>query len=143
MLIFFSHCTAPTDEVLESLGTFSEKEYYTSGGFQDYTDYAKYTYNDVQPEGNPHFSRITEDEAVEFGLYVDNFENWIETIRSVDPENDVVVNYDFDRSIITDDDYIYIYDASVDRSLYSKFGNYDVYFFDTETQTLYYFHNNI
>lgn len=34
----------PEDIVLESLPKYSEKEYYSSGGFQDTTDYAKYTY---------------------------------------------------------------------------------------------------
>jgi len=36
-------------------------------------------------------------------------------------------------------DYVYIYDDPD----YPYLGNYNVYFFDTETMTLYYFHNNI
>ena len=35
---------APKDPVLGALPRWESKEYYTCGGFQDSTDYAKYTY---------------------------------------------------------------------------------------------------
>ncbi len=39
--------------------------------------------------------------------------------------------------------YYYINDAYHTNNLYEKYDNYDVYFLDTETKTLYFFHNNI
>ena len=72
-----SSCTAPEDKVLNSLGEYKSKEFYTEGAFQDYTDYAKYYYDSVNFTDNEYFSKI------------------------------------------------------------------DVYFFDIQTNTLYYFHNNI
>lgn len=51
----------------------------------------------------------------------------------------MIDGYDFDVSCITEDDYLYI----CDDPGYPELGCYDVYFFDMETLTLYYFHNNL
>lgn len=48
-------------------------------------------------------------------------------------------NYDFDKNIISNNDYIYIYD----KPSYPKLGFYNIYYIDAETNILYYFHNNI
>lgn len=128
-----------TDEVLASLGRYKGKEYYTSGGFQDYTDYAKYKYENVSLEDSPYLKLITEESIVEFTACLDNFEGWLENISESDPNNEVVMGYDFRRDLITDDDYLYIF-SDPD---YPELGCYDVYFFDMGTSTLYFFHNNI
>ena len=55
-------------------------------------------------------------------------------------------NYDLDRTIINEGDYFYIYDKMgepIGESQYEQYECYDVYIFDTESCTLYYFHNNI
>lgn len=127
------------DEVVASLGMYKDKEYYTSGGFQDFTDYAKYKYDDLNPEENKFLESLTVESRVEFIAYLKNFESWVYLHKESDPENEVVKGYDFSTDLITDDDYIYI----DDRSLYEKFDNYNVYFFDTGTSTLFFFHNNI
>lgn len=44
VLIALSTLLAPKDPVLDALPRWESKEFYTSGGFQDSADYAKYTY---------------------------------------------------------------------------------------------------
>jgi hypothetical protein len=64
---------------------------------------------------------------------------------NINENEQIVVNYDFDRSLIDNDDYLYVetewFDPSDDGN--AVFASYDVYFFDVQTNTLYYFHNNI
>ena len=131
--------SVPEDAVVASLGDFETEEYYTSGGFQDFTDYAKYTYRSVDFDRNEYFEKITPYSKKAFLEHVENFEMWVETIEEYEPENDLVVGYDFDVSVITEDDYIYI----LDDPSYNYLGCYDMYLFDMETMTLHYFHNNI
>jgi len=137
--LFLSACTIPTDKILISLGSYETKEFYTSGGFQDYTDYAKYTYKDIDLDGNKYFKQIDDLNQWNLILHIENFEDWIDTIGENDPNNEVVVNYDFDFSFISDTDYYCIYKDPNS----SGYENYDVYFIDMETNTLYFFHNNI
>ena len=69
----------------------------------------------------------------------------ISTISS-DDDNALVVNYHFSRDDIDEGDYLYIYDREgkpIGDGAYSKYDYYNVYFFDSQTTTLYYFHNNI
>ncbi len=128
------------DEVLSTLGKYDSKESYTYGGFQDYTDFAKYTYSSVDFAQNQYFSPVSESDIESICAYLDDYERWIECHRRNSPEEELVVNYAFNRSIIDNADYFYIYS---DPDYQSKYGNYDVYIFDTQTNTLYYFHNNI
>ena len=56
------------------------------------------------------------------------------------------MNYHFSRADIDESDYLYIYDRNgeaIGEGVYSKYDSYNVYFFDSQTTTLYYFHNNI
>ena len=132
LTLLLGACSAPKDEVLTSLGEYKSKEYFTSGGFQDYTDYAKYTYENI-------LNRISSNNSKELTDHIEDFEKWVQSIKEIDPQNEVVLNYDFNTSLISDGDYLYIYDDPN----YHELGNYDVYFFDIETMTLFYFHNNI
>lgn len=127
------------DKVLSSLGHYEFRHVYTSGGFQDYTDFAKYTFSGVDLEDNPYFASVSEEDRDTLLLFIDDFEGWIETIRRRDPDNEVVVNYAFDRSIIDTEDCFYIYEDED----YPEFGCYDVWFLDVQTNVLYYFHSNI
>lgn len=138
IVLLLSACAVVTDKVLLSLGSYESKEYYTSGGFQDYTDYAKYTYKNINVEQNKYFKRIDDLNQWNLILHIENFEEWIDAIKDSDPENEVVVAYDFDMSLISNADYYYI-----DKEPDSGYENYDVYFIDIETNTLYFFHNNI
>ncbi len=125
-------------EPVESIGRNETREFYTSGGFQDYTDYAKYEYSEVNFENNEFFVPVSGDEEKNLIAYIDDFENWIEAIGESAPENEVVMAYDFDASLISSDDYVYITFLYEDNPM----ANYEVYYFDSETMTLYYFHNN-
>ena len=128
-----------TDEVAASLGRCSSRVFYSSGGFQDFTDYAKYSFLDPHPEENPYLSKMTYKDIEKFNQYLNDFENWVQVIGRNNSQNELVLNYDFDRSVISHNDYLYIYNPYANNT----FDNYNIYFFDQETSTLYYFHNNI
>ena len=139
-----SSCIAPEDKVLNSLGECRSCEFYTCGGFQDYTDYAKYYYDSVDFTDNEYFSKIGQADINILNEHLDDFESCIEAHGYNDASSEIVVNYDFDRSLIDSEDYLYIdSEKHTWDDGYTSLVNYDVYFFDTQTNTLYYFHNNI
>ena len=135
-----------SDKVVLSLGLFTKREFYSNGGFQDYTDYAKYHCVRARTANNKYFSPVTETDIATLHAHLDDFEGWV---SNADPTSKLATHYDFDRSIIDTQDYVYIYDEYMDNT--NVFGdvtsrtlaNYDVYFLDSQTQILYYFHNNI
>lgn len=139
-----SSCIALEDKVLNSLGECRSCEFYTCGGFQDYTDYAKYYYDPVDFTDNEYFSKIGQADIDALKEHLDDFERCIEAHGYTDASSEIVVNYDFDRSLIDSEDYLYIdSEKHTWDDGYTSLVNYDVYFFDTQTNTLYYFHNNI
>ena len=139
-----SSCTAPENKVLNSLGEYKSKEFYTEGAFQDFTDYAKYYYDHVNFADNEYFCKIGQVDIDVLNEHLDDFESWIKTYREGDASREIVVNYDFDRSLIDCEDYLYIdSEKHTWDDGYTSLVNYDVYFFDNQTNTLYYFHNNI
>ena len=145
LLILLSGCTLfEPDPVLRSLPRYRSKAFYTSGGFQDYTDYARYAYRSVstrQLESSPYFSPVTAENTDELLLYIDDFEGWVRISGG-----ELLANYDFERFIISEGDYCCIksrFGEPIGQSTYGKFDSYNIYLFDFDTQTLYYFHNNI
>ena len=144
LILTLSSCIAPEDKVLNSLGECRSCEFYTCGGFQDYTDYAKYYYDSVDFTDNEYFSKIEQSDIDALNEHLDDFESCIEAHGYNDASSEIVVNYDFDRSLIDSEDYLYIdSEKHTWDDGYTSLVNYDVYFFDTQTNTLYYFHNNI
>ena len=145
LAISLSACTAPENKVLNSLGEYKSHEFYTEGAFQDYTNYAKYYYDQVDFADNEYFYKIGQADIDVLNEHLDDFESWIKTYREGDASREIVVNYDFNRSLIDNEDYLYIeseqYDPWNDGNM--VFASYDIYFFDIQTNTLYYFHNNI
>ena len=143
LCVFLAGC-AEKNEVLQSLGDYDDHVSYTYGAFQDYTDYAKYYFTEASVEDNDYFKPITETSFTEFEELLDDYESFVEAHRENDPEHELVVHYDFDRTIIDFEDYLYIFSESTTWSDgYSTITNYDIYFFDTQSQVLYFFHNNI
>lgn len=127
--------------VIASLPAYQSKEFYTSGGSQDFTDYAKYVYAvDITPSlaNSQYFQEATPADLAEIVLYLENFEQWVETIG-----RELKQNYDFDKSLLTPGDYFYLDSKYASESAYKKFYSYNIYFYDTDTGILYYFHNNI
>lgn len=143
-LLSAASCAVFEDKVLASLGQCEKEEFFTSGGVQDYTDYAKYHYTSINMDENAYFKQITETDFTAINTHLDDFEGWIESIGDSEPSSEVVVNYDFDRGIVDTEDYFYIDSEEHtwdDGS--TSLVKYNVYLFDTQTQVLYYFHNNI
>lgn len=141
--IFLASCGSDNAVIL-SLPDYQNREFYTEGEFQDYTDYGIYTYLDFDETilmQNPYFEKITDTQAVL--SYIENFEGWV----ALCPEDsELAIHYDFDDRQIDEQDYIYIDTKEgqpIGSSAYGKFDNYDIYFFDTDTWMLYYFHSNI
>ena len=125
-------------KAVDSIGSYEECGYYTSGGFIDYADYAKYICTEADFEGNEYFVQMTADKKTELQKYVEDFELRVEAIRFSDPQNELVTGYDFDASVISSDDFICIRNYYEDDPM----ADYDIYFFDSESMILYYFNNN-
>lgn len=139
MILCLLGCEQNHEKVLNSLGSYTSESVYSHGDWQDYIDYGKYRYESISVENNKYFQPVTEIDTESIQTYIANFEGCVEAIERNDQEDTLVVNYDFDTSVISVDDYFYIYNDPD----YPDFGNYKVYFFDAETNTLYYFHSNI
>ena len=125
--------------VITSLPQADTSDCYYSDGFQDYTDYCKYYYakqENVLEEvkNNPYFKPVTPDDITELNSYFDNFEGWLEYVEYQD-------KYDFQRNDIDTEDYFYIENDEISEK--HKYWDYDVYFFDVQTKTLFFIHNNI
>ena len=138
-------CAPPKEnEVIASFGKYEKKEFFSSGVFQDFTDYAKYYFTSADIVENKHLNKIQETDFAMINAHLDDFEGWIDTIKDSDPSSEVVVNYDFNRGMVDTEDYFHIDSeehtwSDGDTSLV----RYDIYFFDVQTHVLYYFHNNI
>lgn len=131
---------SPQEQVINSIGENECVAYYSGGVFQDFTDYAIYSYSNPRIEGNENFSKVTDTE--EINTYLDDFQKWVDMY----PEDEEIrENYNFDRNIIDESDYVYIADRSTEESdsMYEKFDSYDFYIYDSQSKRLYYFHNNI
>ena len=142
--IFFGFLYFQQESVIASLPDYESREFYTNDGFQDYTDYAKYIYDNItiqDLESSEYFTITTADDVVDILLYIDDFEGCVEVC-----DGELYENYDFDKTIITVGDYFYIDTKEgepIGQRTYRKFEYYDVYYFDVDAQILYYFHNNI
>ena len=126
------------DPVVASLPRYKDFESYSSGDFQDYTDYKKYFYESVDAEAlsqSAYFSECTEEDVEELLEYIDFFSRSVEQV-----DDELKQNYDFDTSIISTGDYFYI--ETRDELEYQKFGGFNIYYFDIEAQILYFFHYN-
>ena len=128
----------PKDVILESLPKYSEKEYYSSGGFQDTTDYAKYTYHisEEDLQNNKYLLPVESTDVPQIIAYIEDFEEWVSVSHDFPSES-----YDFDKAIVSTGDYFYVSNRYQEAE--KAFWNYDLYYFDLESLTLYYFHSNI
>lgn len=115
-------------------------------GFGDSTDFGIYTFPGASPGESEYFKPVTAESKTELLGYIDEFEKVIDSLRDGDEGADLVNNYRFSRDDIDESDYLYIYDREgkpIGDGAYLKYDYYNVYFFDSQTTTLYYFHNNI
>ena len=142
LLCFCLMLSAPQDEVVASLGKTVSEEYYSSGGFQDFTDYGIYQFDNPEIEENVYFQPMTKEDMDTFSNYLEDFEGWVDLH---DHTEELYLHYDFDSSIVDAGDYFYLY-TNPNYSTYGPnyvCGSYNMYFFDVQSKTLFYFHNNI
>lgn len=118
---------------LKELPRFRSKEIYSAESFTDCTYYAKFTYRNVSDEelkNTENFEQTTEDTMDEIITLVDGYESFINNIGGMD---EIKTSYDFDKSVINEGDYYY--------AIKNGEGfNIALYYFDIESQILYYFH---
>ena len=143
-MMFLGFLYSHQNSVISSLPDYESKEFFTSGGFQDYTDYAEYIYDNITIEdlkSSEYFTITTADDVEEILLHIIDFEAWVEACGG-----ELKENYDFDKTIVTEGDFFYIDTKDgkpIGQGTYGKFDNYSAYYFDVDAQILYYFHNNI
>ena len=141
MALLLAGCSGE-DAVISALPRYETREFYTSGGFQDFTDYGVYTFNSISVDdltSTGYFSEADSEDVTELLEYIANFKEWVAA-----EGGELEENFDFQASIVSEGDYIYI-DTKYDPSglYHGKFDHYNIYFFDVEQMTLFYFHSNI
>ncbi|MCL2677741.1 MAG: hypothetical protein FWE85_01650, partial [Clostridiales bacterium] len=110
-------------------------ECYYGKGFQDYTDYCKYYYDEETVKefaAHPKFEIVQDSDLENILSYFENFAEWVR-------QTDYYGKYDFDPlSQVKTGDYFYIFA----KDGQDKFAYYDVYYVDMTTDTLYFIHSN-
>ncbi len=123
-------------------GYINKEEHFDKEGIQDFTDYAKYIYGSEDViTGNKEYKKIEYNDIQNVVGYFEDFSGWMKAA-------DRLSEYDFDMRIISEGDYYKVKTKEGQiignsEHQYRKYDNYSVYFFDVETLTLYYIHNNI
>lgn len=132
MLTMLSACSNyKMNEIPE--GYTDKEEHYQQKGFRDYTDYAKYVYSsDDVIKTDENYKEITSTDIDKIKKYFNDVYNWMEKEKRLD-------EFDFDSNCINEGDYVRIIDKYEKEKNKT---NYSVYFFDIDTLTLYYVHNN-
>ncbi|CAK7027339.1 MAG: hypothetical protein PEPC_01979 [Peptostreptococcus russellii] len=85
------------------------------------------------------YSVVTKDNIENIRSYFTSFGSWMDSSNRTD-------EYEFDDPCISEGDYIYIKikeGQSIGNSKYTKFDNYTIYFYETESAILFYIHSNI
>ena len=138
LMVTFVLLIPTKDQVLDSLPKYEKKGIYSSGDFQDFTDYAKYFYQISQATiaQNKFLRPLAEEDIPKIIEYLENFEEWVCACQELPAES-----FDFDKSIISVGDYFYVsnYNEEQDRA----FWNYNLYYFDMDASVLFFLHNNI
>lgn len=117
---------------------YIEKGYYDSteysdGYFQDYTHYNKFYYkskHDKLFKENKEYIEVTSENKEELTDYIIKFSTWMEDAQDI---------YDFNIESITEGD---LFHQKKDEN-YPTYGYINIYYYDIETHTLYYFYSNI
>lgn len=135
------------NEVLDSLGKYEYREFYSDNGFMDFMEYGKYYYSSVNTSENAYFKKISESNVEKLNILIDEFEQWLSCYN--EDSCDLVVKYDFKRDLIDNEDYVY-YETKYEKVGYNSEGEMffscevlEVYYLDIQTNTVYYFHNKI
>ena len=140
-MVIMGYLFPATDPVLDSLGKWEQICLYNNEAVQDFTYYGKFSVTDPRPEESRYFQPVNENIRADLLRHLEDYEGWIDLHSQSQAQKDLLLaqSYDFDRGLITEDDWA----AILDDPKYPDLGNYDIYFLDWETQVVYYFHNNI
>ncbi len=112
-------------------GFISSEEHWDQDGWQDFVDYAKFLYKDDSVfAGDLEYSKVTEADIPRLKGFFDNFRQWMKVEERLN-------EYDFDPSCLDASDLFRLVEK------YPNYDDYDIWFFDSQTLTLYYFHANI
>ncbi|MBQ3005128.1 MAG: hypothetical protein IJM97_08575 [Clostridia bacterium] len=131
MFLSLIGCNAVTsNEITLSIGTHSSVDFTTTDTLPQRTDFAVYTYEEYSFDNNIYFTKVNKGTLMNC---IKSFENRVNALKSEEPTDDIAMRYDFDKSIISDDDYMYIKDASDD------YKNICLYYFDNSCSSLFYF----
>ena len=121
-------------------GYTKAEEHFDPNGFQDYTDYAKYYYEDGESFTHRHrYKVIGESDVAEVKEYFSNFHSWMK-------KENRLCEFDFDPACITVGDYWFLEDKEgkrIGEGQYMKYEDYTLPLYDVETSTLYYIHHNL
>lgn len=109
-------------------GYYNSKECWDTESFMDYLDYCEYYYKNSDAFVNSKDYFIVEEENIE-GIKnrFANIEKWMEKSNESN-------EYSFDESVISEGDYFYLDNGG--------YNNYTIYFFDIDSNVLYYGHIN-
>lgn len=124
------------EEILYSIGEDYECINSCFIGVRDYVQYIVYEFDEHNIDNAVKLEKI--EDKTELISYIDAFNDWIKPFK-----NDEYKTYDFDRDLIDESDYYYIYDKSTEDEEYYKYKYYDVYFYDSQTKTIYVFHSHL
>ena len=92
-----------------------------------------------QDEGDARYHVVSDAELAEIIGYYEDFSEWMRVSNRLD-------EFDFDTACINAGDYCLIDDMEgrpIGENSYEKYENYNLYYFDRETLTLYYMRSNI
>lgn len=140
-LLFLTGCTFPP--ALRRLPDHKSGELHSCSGGQDSTDYGKYLFSEVtaqQLRFTGYFQIVTEADLDVLRQYVEDFEQWVEICSCDNCGCDLAECYDFSAELLEAGDYFGL-ERSEPRG--SFLGDYTIYYFDLDTQTLYYLRSNI
>lgn len=116
------------------------EEHRDKDGFQDYTDFCVYYYDTADAlETDAAYTVVTEADVERLKGYFSDFEQWMEVEDRLD-------EYTFDENCISVGDRCFVRTKEgqpIGDSVYGKYDDYTVYFFDTDSNSLFYIHNNI
>lgn len=147
---FWFNATADSheEEVLSGLPDYIHGDKWIYGIFQDFTVYGEYKYNDEMkkflPSGkNTYFKPVNSEAENDIRKVVSSFEDCVYLTKDTDKSigDDLYKVYTFSRTMIDDSDWYYFQDYEEDGYDYPI--DYTLYYFDSQSSTLYLMHNNI
>jgi len=129
------------DKTVLDLPDYCDYDFYRDGVWREHIDYAKYYYHDVDYadlDNSQYFQVIDKENIEEVRKYVKDFEEH----GGLWDDSEIDLNYDFKVDTVEIGDYFYVSDYANNeetRLHYKKFKCYDLYYFDVESKTLYFF----